>query len=184
MGDRITEHRTTQPTQPISHRALTLVHTYTSTETEDIELKPHIEVTNQAIEGHWLPLGPKGRGVALFSPPAFGDTLRWRLTYDIPNGLWDPLRSVGLDVFRYDLRTTPVRRFVVLFMVAPQARAVFVQERNGRGTVTTVERDQHDRWRVQWVASEPPTPAKYEWDIRVDWDFSTPRSQVTGGVNS
>ncbi len=122
------------------------------------------------ISAAWLPLGPEGRGVVIFTPALFGRGFGWQLSYDVPLGLWDPLRGTGLDVFRYDVRTIPLGYFGVRFVINGQARAVFVQERNNRGIAAEAEKNSDGWWEINWTCGGPAAAARYEWDIRVDWE--------------
>ncbi|MEV6601982.1 hypothetical protein AB0M36_34780 [Actinoplanes sp. NPDC051346] len=169
--DRITERRVTRPIQSIGHRSLTLVHTYAAGGEDGAlaEIRPQVAVEADGVSGEWLPLDGPGRGVVVFSPPQFGGEFCWELGYDVPDGLWDPLRRVGLDVFRYDNRTAPIRHFEVQFVIDSLAHAVFVRERNNRGEITSTHRDHDGHWNVYWSAGEIAASALFEWDLRVAW---------------
>jgi hypothetical protein len=167
--DRIVESRFTRHTDPIRFRSLTLVSPYVGSDTEKVSVTPVLTVAKRAVEPLWVPLENAGRGVAVFSPPSPGEVLEWQLSYEIPGGLWNPLRSLGLDVFRYDVRRFPIGRFSVRFIIPSAAKAVFVQERNRRGAVREVEQGSDGSWEIAWVADSPTVAAKFEWDIRVDW---------------
>ncbi|MEU4624897.1 hypothetical protein AB0G04_33610 [Actinoplanes sp. NPDC023801] len=171
--DRILERRRTRPAHGLEQRKLTLIRPYAGTDTEKVSITPAPHATNAPVDASWVPIGTAGRGIVRFVPPVKCETLEWELGYTIPGGLWNPLRSVGLDVFRYDARAFPIGRFSIRFVFGPNADAISVQERNRRGT-TRYEKGEPDAERAAvWTADTPSAATRYEWDIRVDWSGGT-----------
>ncbi|GIE89859.1 hypothetical protein [Actinoplanes regularis] len=168
-GDRILERRRTRPAHRLAQRKLSPISPYVATDTDKVSITPTLRVKNAPVEASWMPIDTAGRGIVHFVPAVTRETLEWELDYTIPGGLWNPLRSVGLDVFRYDVRTFPIGRFSILFMFAANVDAVSVQERNRRGTTSYLERGEHGGRSILWTADVPTLATRYEWDIRVDW---------------
>ncbi|MBW6435096.1 hypothetical protein KZ829_15240 [Actinoplanes hulinensis] len=173
--DHVRELRSTRFSRPLDHRKLTLISPYVGSENEKVSPNPLLRVLNAPVEASWMPsgIGIDGRGIVHFTPAAAGrDELRWEINYAIPNGLWNPLRSVGLDVFRYDVRSIDIGEFTIRFIFDSPAVAVSVEERNRRGTVSDAELDSDGNWSVLWRADQPTAPTRYEFGLRVDWGRS------------
>ena len=168
--DRILERRRTRPARRLDQRKLTLISPYAGTDTDKVSITPTLRVRNAPAEASWMPIDLAGRGIVHFVPGADREVLEWELDYMIPGGLWNPLRSVGLDVFRYDVRTFPIGRFSIRFIFGGNADAVSVQERNRRGTTRDGGEEPPGGRSILWIADTPTTATRYEWDIRVDWD--------------
>lgn len=167
-GDRVLEQRSTRPHGEVSHRRLTLITPYAEPGAGAITVMPALEVKDHEVEADWHPLHDvAGRGAVVFTPPASGEALTWQLSYDMPGGIWNPLRTFGVDVFRYDVRGFPIGRFTVRFVLHPDTESAFVQERNQRGRVTDFSRDAEGRLVAVWTADDPAPRATYEWDLRV-----------------
>ncbi|RSM72297.1 hypothetical protein DMB66_06865 [Actinoplanes sp. ATCC 53533] len=166
-GDRVRERRTTRVTRPLRQRELTLISPYAGMDTGKFSANPRIEVGGGRIEATWLAEDIAGRGTVTFTPAVqTGETLEWTLDYP-PAGLWNPLREDDIDVFRYDVRNFPIGKFTVTFRVHKNASAVFVQERNRRGAVS--DYSTNGEWVVVWSADSPTPPARFEFDVRVNW---------------
>ncbi|MEV6345472.1 hypothetical protein [Actinoplanes sp. NPDC051851] len=170
-GDRVVEHRVTRRrhAHAIGYRKLTLISAYVGSDTEEVSVVPELTVHDQDIKADWLPLDITGRGAVIFMPPVFVPVLRWELGYAVPNGIWNPLREVGIDNLRYDLRTFPIRRFTVRFVIHPRAKAFVVRERNRLGTMRDDEWDANGNLVVCWQAEDPAVQTRYEWDLRAEW---------------
>jgi len=167
--DRILERRRTWPAHHLEQRTLTLISPYAGTDTDKVSITPTLRVKNAPVDASWMPIDIAGRGIIHFVPGADCETLEWELDYTIPGGLWNPLRSVGLDVFRYDVRTFPIGRFSIRFVFGANAEAISVQERNRRGATREGDGGPLGVRSVLWTADVPTIPTRYEWDIRVVW---------------
>jgi hypothetical protein len=164
--DRVLERRRTRPAHQLGQRKLTLISPYAGTDTDKVSITPTLRVTNAPIGASWMPIDIAGRGIVHFVPEANCEALEWELDYTIPGGLWNPLRSAGVDVFRYDVRTFPIGRLSIRFMFGANADAVSVQERNRRGTTRDGDGPLAGR-SILWTADSPTMATRYEWDIRV-----------------
>lgn len=167
--DSVLERRSTRPHHAISGRRLTLISPYADSEVRATPFEPDLKVAGGAVGAHWQQSAVAGRGAVLFDTPVAIAPLRWEVSYRIPGGLWNPLRAIGLDVFRYDVRQFPIGRFTVRFVVHPGAEDVFVQERSRRGSVAVLGNDPDGNHVRLWTSDSPTARVKYEWDIRVVW---------------
>ncbi|MFC3992448.1 hypothetical protein [Actinoplanes siamensis] len=169
-SDRVAEHRVTRRrhAHAIGYRKLTLISAYLSPHAEETPVVPALTVHDPEVKADWLPLAIPNRGAVIFMPPVFAPELSWELVYPVPNGIWNPLREVGLDVFRYDLRKFPMQRFVVRFVLHPEAKAFSVHERNHLGTLS-YGWDSNGNRIALWCAGEPAARTRYEWEIRAVW---------------
>jgi YD repeat-containing protein len=168
--DQVYERRSTQPHREVRQRQLTLITPYAEPGAGRVTVLPRLRVDDEDVSADWHPLREvAGRGAVVFTPPATDETVTWELSYDMPGGIWNPLRSTGIDVFRYDVREFPIGRFTVRFILHSGAESAFVQERAQRGRATNFTRDQDGRMVAVWTADSPAQPAKYEWDLRVAW---------------
>ena len=166
-GDRVRERRTTRVTRPLRQRELTLISPYAGMDTGKVSVNPRIEVQSERIEATWLAEDITGRGTVNFTPALeAGETLEWTLDYS-PVGLWNPLRETDIDIFRYDVRNFPIGKFTVTFRLQKNASAVFMQERDRRGTVS--DYSNNGEWVVVWSIDSPTPLARFEFDIRVNW---------------
>ncbi|MCA2219079.1 hypothetical protein [Jidongwangia harbinensis] len=168
-GDRVEETRLTRPHHAINGRALTLVSPYVEPDARPAPVVPELSFDTEAVRAHWQHTTVPGRGVVLFDAPVSARPLRWIVSYGVPGGLWNPLRCIGLDVFRYDVRQFQIGNFAVRFIVHGSAHKVFIQERNGRGRVTGYDRDPDGSTVVTWTSDYPAAAVLYEWDLRVVW---------------
>lgn len=169
-GDRVLENRLTRPHHAINGRALTLIWPYAESDASSTPIVPELTVDAEAVGANWFNSTTPGRGVVLFDTPVSEEPIRWNMSYRVPGGLWNPLRSIGLDVLRYDVRQFQMGRFSVRFIVDGSARDLFVQEHNGRGMVSESERDADGNVIRIWTSEEPAAPVKYEWDLSIVWD--------------
>ncbi|WP_328475340.1 hypothetical protein OHA21_18705 [Actinoplanes sp. NBC_00393] len=167
-GDRVLERRSTRSARVVEQRALTLISPFAGSDAEKISITPRVQALNAGAEASWMPLDDTGRGVVHFMPVAEHDELQWEISYTV-NGLWDPLRTIGLDTFRYDVRAFSIGEFTIRFIFDAKAAAVSLQERNRRGTVGEAEMDSDGNWLILWRADKPATAARYEFGLRVDW---------------
>ncbi|MFI5931951.1 hypothetical protein [Actinoplanes sp. NPDC051494] len=172
-GDHVLERRLTRPHHAIEGRTLTLISPYVESHARATPVAPHLTVDTGAVTAHWQSGTTPGRGIVLFDTPAREVPLRWNMSYRIPGGLWNPLRSIGFDVLRYDVRNFPIGRFSVRFVVDRSAHDIFVRERSGRGTISESARDAEGNVIRVWT-SHPAAPVEYEWDLSIEWNDNRP----------
>ncbi|GAA1639876.1 hypothetical protein [Actinoplanes couchii] len=170
--DRVRERRRTRPARRIETRTLRLVSPYPVADTDKVSITPVVRVTNLPdIETSWMPIDDAGRGFVHFVPAVNGEALEWELDYHVAGGLWSPLRSVGLDVFKYDFRTPlfMMGDFTVRFVFGMAVGTISVQERNRYGEQRLEIDEAAGTKSIVWTMGSSIPATRYEWDIRIEW---------------